>query len=70
MNASNDSLMLSHSIPTGEYISSPYPKAGEFSSYNLWEFKDAFEPSELIIKSGCRISFPRDYEYYNTQPGL
>lgn len=56
MNVSNGYRTLPHAILLpGMDIFIAYPKASEFSFYNHWEFRDAYESSELIIKNECGI---------------
>lgn len=56
MNVSNGYHTLPHAILLPRMdIFIPYPTASEFSFYNRWEFRDACESSELIIKNECGI---------------
>lgn len=68
MNVSNVYFMPSHAVTSiGEWMFlSAIRKLVEFSFYNLWEFKEACESSELITNNECGISFPRDYEECST----
>lgn len=63
MNVSNGYLTLPHAIILPEMgIFIAYLKSSEFSFYNHWGFRDAYESSELIIKNDCGISLLGDHE--------